>query len=373
MKKECVGVLVFLSIILLSISFVYTEDICYSQEQQCYPEGYNYHVNTSKDSCCEGLVCAGVSEWDWDARCFDKNLFGPVEELSEVCQKEIFTDDFSTNTLLSYEQSYEGNSFFSVNWVNQKMFFDTTGNTNLYLERDIPIYFTKGSLSYDLNLTQRHGRDAIFYLYLIQDENNYYMAQIPRRFAGINYVYKIKKVVDRITADETAENFYPTFYFNDIRTLTIFVNESTIGASGGTFGPWKIDTNSENSLEIKKIKIGFTQAIGSIDNIRIKSCDSFDTDNDGILDDEDLCLDTNIPEVNVPSVKLGINRFALVNNDLTFDTVSSNGKKSYTIANTKGCNCEQILTFYKNQGENMEGHWNFGCSKSIIDEWINNN
>lgn len=89
-----------------------------------------------------------------------------------------------------------------------------------------------------------------------------------------------------------------------------------------------------------------------------------DSDGDGVLDDLDVCPDTVIPE-GVPIERLGINRFALVDGDSVFDTVPppgggnsvsrggnriKNGKEntpapdlSFTIEETAGCSCEQII------------------------------
>lgn len=98
-------------------------------------------------------------------------------------------------------------------------------------------------------------------------------------------------------------------------------------------------------------------------------CDT-DDDNDLVPDDIDMCPMTSIPELTVPSVKLGVNRFALIGNDNNFDTVSPKGKgprKVFTIEDTGGCSCEQILAANPDE---QEGHIKFGCSISIMEEWI---
>jgi hypothetical protein len=93
-----------------------------------------------------------------------------------------------------------------------------------------------------------------------------------------------------------------------------------------------------------------------------------DADSDGVCGDVDMCAGTALPE-GVPTVKLGVNRFADTNGDGIFDTTSPNGKgpqKSYSIADTMGCSCEQIIAA---QGLG-EGHTKHGCSISAMDEWI---
>ncbi len=103
-----------------------------------------------------------------------------------------------------------------------------------------------------------------------------------------------------------------------------------------------------------------------------------DYDADGVCGDADICDGTMIPEETVPSVELGVNRFALVDGDDIFDTVrpGSKGKgkgkangpgKSFTLQDTEGCSCEQILA---TSPDGQKGHIKYGCSISIIEEWI---
>lgn len=104
-----------------------------------------------------------------------------------------------------------------------------------------------------------------------------------------------------------------------------------------------------------------------IDNVLL-TCLEPDTDGDGVFDDDDVCPDTVIPE-GVPTVRLGTNRFALVDGDGDFDTKSPNGNgpnRSYTIEDTAGCSCEQIIAA---QGLG-NGHTKFGCSISAMDDWV---
>jgi hypothetical protein len=93
-----------------------------------------------------------------------------------------------------------------------------------------------------------------------------------------------------------------------------------------------------------------------------------DDDGDGVWNGDDLCADTRIPE-GVPTMELGVNRWALVDRDGYFDTKLPAGdgpKRSYSIWDTAGCSCEQIIA-------NMAlgaGHTKFGCSISAMDAWI---
>ncbi len=92
-----------------------------------------------------------------------------------------------------------------------------------------------------------------------------------------------------------------------------------------------------------------------------------DSDDDGVLDDADFCDDTVIPE-SVPTVRLGTNRFALVDDDGIFDTTPPNGngpRLTFTIEDTAGCSCEQIIEAL----HLGNGHTKFGCSIGAMREW----
>jgi len=93
-----------------------------------------------------------------------------------------------------------------------------------------------------------------------------------------------------------------------------------------------------------------------------------DADYDGLCADVDACPGTTLPD-DVPTVRLGTNRFADVDGDGLFDTTPSNGKgpqRVYTIADTGGCSCAQIIDAL-GLGE---GHVKHGCSIGAMDNWV---
>lgn len=95
-----------------------------------------------------------------------------------------------------------------------------------------------------------------------------------------------------------------------------------------------------------------------------------DSDADGVLDSEDICPDTVIPE-GVPTVELKPIHYALVDDDFTFDTRPPPGGGNgpgdvFTTADTGGCSCEQII-----DGLDLgEGHVKFGCSIGAMRNWV---
>ena len=105
-----------------------------------------------------------------------------------------------------------------------------------------------------------------------------------------------------------------------------------------------------------------------------------DGDGDGVCNDgavsngpstcvgADACPGTVIPE-GVPTVRLGTNRWALVDDDFEFDTTAPDGKgpdRSYSTADTGGCSCEQIIGAL-GLGTGQE---KFGCSIGTMDGWV---
>jgi len=109
----------------------------------------------------------------------------------------------------------------------------------------------------------------------------------------------------------------------------------------------------------------------------------FDSDDDGVVDNDDFCPNTAIPEFATTAKKLKSKHWALVDDDFLFDTATKGkkgkkGKKSkkskkgkggdsdrsYSIADTAGCSCEQIV---EAQGKKTKEH---GCSEKDMDKWL---
>jgi predicted extracellular nuclease len=89
-----------------------------------------------------------------------------------------------------------------------------------------------------------------------------------------------------------------------------------------------------------------------------------DADHDGVGDEcNDRCLETVSPE-GVPTKNLNPNHYALVDGDTTFDT--NGGSSLFTIQQTAGCSCEQILVA-QGFGKGQAKH---GCSQGTMEDWI---
>lgn len=79
----------------------------------------------------------------------------------------------------------------------------------------------------------------------------------------------------------------------------------------------------------------------------------------------DVCAGTEIPEQTVPMVTLKKNRYALTG--IPSNTIfESSNNTVFTTMDTGGCSCEQIIDGLGLGG----GHVKFGCSKSAMQQWI---
>lgn len=100
-----------------------------------------------------------------------------------------------------------------------------------------------------------------------------------------------------------------------------------------------------------------------------------DSDGDGVSDCEDKCSGTI---ADAPPMALGTNRWIWNGtNWVTLLPAKGKGPPSLfadpTIFDyTYGCSCEQILDIIKEKtGSNLEGHYKYGCSRSILEDWRN--
>ena len=134
-------------------------------------------------------------------------------------------------------------------------------------------------------------------------------------------------------------------------------------------GAFDYDAPGAWRFRLTAVKGGSTASVTVCIHTPGETCGPADADGDGVADDIDVCPDTEIPEADVPSRKLRTNRFALTDGDGIFDTKKPRGRgprKSFTIEDTAGCSCEQIIEI---QGLGY-GHVQFGCSISAMEEWV---
>jgi len=94
-----------------------------------------------------------------------------------------------------------------------------------------------------------------------------------------------------------------------------------------------------------------------------------DSDLDGIDDAVDICPDTFADE---PTKILGINRWIWDGTDWITESNGGEGPDdAFTMADTQGCSCEQILdVLVAETGQDFSGHYKMGCSSGVLNDWI---
>lgn len=98
-------------------------------------------------------------------------------------------------------------------------------------------------------------------------------------------------------------------------------------------------------------------------------CDP-DDDNDGVLDVNDRCHFSVLPEA-VPTEKLNPNHYADIDGDGYFESVEKKDDSpvddAIPFTETGGCSCTEILD--AKPGED-KGEIKQGCTKDTLDTWI---
>ncbi|MBN2458859.1 putative metal-binding motif-containing protein [Candidatus Woesearchaeota archaeon] len=126
-------------------------------------------------------------------------------------------------------------------------------------------------------------------------------------------------------------------------------------------------TGDGTTIDFSIIDSSYTDNSGSL-TAKISYCNP-DVDDDGVLNQDDMCPDT---VADAPTDGLGTNRWVWNGEEWVTKVSKGTGpKETYTIESTYGCSCDQILAVIEDKTDlDFEGHHKYGCSKSILEDWI---
>lgn len=95
--------------------------------------------------------------------------------------------------------------------------------------------------------------------------------------------------------------------------------------------------------------------------------EEYDSDNDGVVDSKDYCSETTSDQF-----ELGTNRWMYDGSEWVTNSPNDKGPKvGFTMEETLGCGCNQIIDHMEAiTGFEFEGHRKYGCSKSLVQDWI---
>jgi predicted extracellular nuclease len=180
-------------------------------------------------------------------------------------------------------------------------------------------------------------------------------------------------LVEALVGTGFAAGAYSFNFFAESGSLDHALATSAMVPAVTGAGIWHINADEPRALDYND----FNQpALQKPDEFRSSDHDPVlvglfgDEDNDGVFDQLDNCSGTVIPESVPTTGQLNPNHWALTDGDSLFDTVvkgkGKGPKRSYSIFDTAGCSCAQII---EAQGLG-DGHSKYGCTIGVMDNWV---
>ena len=158
-----------------------------------------------------------------------------------------------------------------------------------------------------------------------------------------------------------------SYFFNGTGTPPEVATDLQVSSMPGSTAEFSFQVDTSCSLEpvinLVEVTSGDTSVLAFAVTEMVLGADD---DGDGVVDlCGDVCLGTVIPE-SVPTIELKPNRYALVDDDLVFDSRGNGNRYTFTTEDTAGCSCEQII-----EAQHLgKGHTKFGCSLGAMRNWI---
>ncbi len=200
-----------------------------------------------------------------------------------------------------------------------------------------------------------------------------------------NQISLFQKTVD---LPDEATNISYEYWLTADNAVAFYVNNELVKDYGDTYGSapispvyptdyyFKFVTNGTGEADDGDVDLKFVvrnwyapssgNPLGLL--YKVKVTYDIDSDNDGVCDGIDKCVDSS---ADIPEVPQGVNRW--IWNGSSWQTVDPKTKDfKYIDApyDTYGCSCTEILDKLKllDLGE-FGGHYKFGCSKSILEDF----
>lgn len=178
----------------------------------------------------------------------------------------------------------------------------------------------------------------------------------------------------------------PVLYFTSDNSVQAFLDGASVGnaSSYTTVAASSPQTFTAGTHTFKFVTkndaySGATNPTALIYKVVVNYCVPGDTDNDGVSDDVDYCPNTQSDGELTGNTKFsqpwGVHRWHY--NETEFiQQPNKNGNGTQdpkSIGYTYGCSCKQILDILKDEGlGEFGGHYKFGCSTSILEDFHNN-
>jgi acyl dehydratase len=162
-------------------------------------------------------------------------------------------------------------------------------------------------------------------------------------------------------------------------TLTASTGTGVVSYSGGsaparTTCTIQVDVTSAVTGSYVNTTSALTSSLGNsgvaTDTLTVTSTAGADDDNDGVPNGSDVCPGTTIPE-SVPTISQYAGRYALGDDDDTiFDTITDVWRPdpgpTFTLDDTAGCSCEQIIAIQNLPLINTQ----YGCDLNVMQDWV---
>ncbi len=240
-----------------------------------------------------------------------------------------------------------GNSNFTISvWINS---FNPASYDTI-LDKDVV-----GTPSGIIRMNTEYGK---IYFFMNSIESPYYGAEVSNPITA--------NEVHHVVATRSNSEF--SLWLDGVKVNTTISDEGSVNndkpliiGSRNDFNPRTFFNGTIDEVKIYNHLLSDDEIIEEY-----RRYSSQDKDGDGVLDNEDMCPNTVLPEY-VPTKKLLRKRYVDIDGDGIFETKEKEIVDSeYSLNDTYGCTCEQILDLKQNNIAEKK----FGCRIKTIEMFM---